>query len=142
MKDAEPEAPAPAPAAENDENASAEATNNAADGPATPSKSSKSRRKSTGPSDKSAKKLNRKASKAKLLHLDAKPGDMYFVKLKGYPVWPGIVCDEDMLPQALLKTRPVSTKRPDGTYREDFADGGKRAHERTFPMMYLYTYEL
>ena len=39
-------------------------------------------------------------------------------------------------------TRPVTAARPDGTYREDFADGGKRAGDRTYPVMYLYTNEL
>ncbi len=95
------------------------------------------RRKSVG-----GPKLNRKGSKARIVHLDAKPGDHYFVKLKGYPAWPVIVCDEDMLPQQLLKSRPVTAVRPDGTYREDFADGGKRVADRTFPVMYLFTNEL
>ncbi|KAK1781119.1 hypothetical protein QBC45DRAFT_78409 [Copromyces sp. CBS 386.78] len=100
-------------------------------------KSSNSRRKSVG----GGSKLNKKASKAKLLHLDAQPGDHYYVKLKGFPQWPVIICDEDMLPQSLIKSRPVSAMRPDGTYREDFADGGKRAHDRTYPVMYLHTNE-
>jgi hypothetical protein len=108
---------------------------------ATPSKPAKTptslaRRKSVG------QKLNRKGSKARLVHLDAKPGDHYFVKLKGYPAWPAVICDEDMLPQTLIKGRPVTAARPDGTYREDYADGGKRAADRTFPVMYLYTNEL
>ena len=108
---------------------------------ATPSKPAKTpvtlaRRKSVGP------KLNRKGSKARITHLDAKPGDHYFVKLKGYPAWPVVICDEDMLPQTLLKARPVTAARPDGTYREDYADGGKRAADRTFPVMYLATNEL
>lgn len=94
------------------------------------------RRKSVG------QKLNRKGSKARIVHLDAKPGEHYFVKLKGYPAWPAVICDEDMLPQTLIKGRPVTAARPDGTYREDYADGGKRAHDRTFPVMYLYTNEL
>ncbi|CAK7215280.1 hypothetical protein SCUCBS95973_002428 [Sporothrix curviconia] len=93
------------------------------------------RRKSVG------QKLNRKGSKARIVHMDAKPGDHYFVKLKGYPAWPVIICDEEMLPETLLKSRPVTAARPDGTYREDFADGGKRAADRTFPVLYLYTYE-
>ncbi|KAJ8126142.1 hypothetical protein O1611_g7497 [Lasiodiplodia mahajangana] len=98
------------------------------------------RRKSTGVADK-GKKLNRKASKAKILHLDAKPGDHYFAKLKGFPPWPVVICEEDMLPQNMLSSRPVTAARPDGTYREDFADGGKRAGDRTFPVMYLHTNE-
>jgi len=107
---------------------------------ATPATSkSKDRRKSTSTP---AKKLNKKGSRAKITHLDAKPGDHFFIKLKGYPTWPGIICDEAMLPQTLIKTRPVTAARVDGTYREDFADGGKRAHERTFPVMYLSTNEL
>ncbi|EFX00969.1 pre-mRNA splicing factor [Grosmannia clavigera kw1407] len=106
----------------------------------TPAKAAKastsaSRRKSVG------QKLNRKASKIRTTHLEAKPGDHYFVKLKGYPAWPVIICDEDMLPQTLVKSRPVSAARQDGTYREDYADGGKRAADRTFPVMYLFTNE-
>ena len=46
------------------------------------------------------------------------------------------------LPHARIKTRPVSAARSDGSYREDFADGGKRAADRTFPIMYLATNEL
>ncbi|KAL1890406.1 hypothetical protein Sste5346_008233 [Sporothrix stenoceras] len=112
----------------------------AADEAATPSKPAKAptslaRRKSVG------QKLNRKGSKARIVHLDAKPGDHYFVKLKGYPAWPAVICDEEMLPESLIKTRPVTAARADGTYREDYADGGKRAHDRTFPVMYLYTNE-
>ncbi|KAI1488165.1 hypothetical protein F5X96DRAFT_105181 [Biscogniauxia mediterranea] len=103
---------------------------------------SKARRKSSGaPDHAKGKKLNKKASKAKILHLDAKPGDHYFAKLKGFPPWPVIVCEEDMLPQNMLNSRPVTAARPDGTYREDFADGGKRAADRTYPVMYLYTNE-
>ncbi|KAI0447419.1 hypothetical protein F4803DRAFT_546308 [Xylaria telfairii] len=99
-----------------------------------------SRRKSTGVTDK-GKKLNRKASKAKILHLDAKPGDHYFAKLKGFPPWPVVICEEEMLPQNMLNSRPVTAARPDATYRDDFADGGKRVGDRTFPVMYLHTNE-
>jgi len=107
----------------------------------TPSKS-KAKRKSAGAADAKGKKLNRKQSKARITHLDAQPGDHYYVKLKGFPQWPVIICDEDMLPQLLLKSRPVTAKRADGTYREDYADGGKKAADRTFPVMYLHTNEL
>lgn len=75
-------------------------------------------------------------------HTDAKPGDYFFIKLKGYPKWPGIIAAEDMLPEAILKSRPVTAARPDGTYREDFADGGKNVLDRTFPVMFLETNEL
>ncbi|KAI1345117.1 hypothetical protein F5Y15DRAFT_410795 [Xylariaceae sp. FL0016] len=108
---------------------------------ATPSgDKSKGRRKSTGVAA-AGKKLNKKASKAKILHLDAKPGDYFFAQLKGFPPWPVIVAEEDMLPPTLVRTRPVTAARPDGTYREDFADGGKRIADRTFPVMYLHTNE-
>jgi hypothetical protein len=119
-----------------------DAADDATTDPVTPAASkSQSRRKSTGVTDK-GKKLNRKASKAKILHLDAKPGDHFFAKLKGFPPWPVVICEEDMLPQNMLNSRPVTAARPDGTYRDDFADGGKRAADRTFPVMYLHTNEL
>lgn len=97
------------------------------------------RRKSTGGGRKS---LSKKASKAKVTHLDAKPGDHFLVKLKGFPEWPAVICAESMLPQALLTSRPVTAARPDGTYAEPYADGGKRAYDRNFPVMYLHTNEL
>jgi hypothetical protein len=102
---------------------------------------SKVNRKSIGGSAK-GKKLNKKASKAKIHHIDAKPGDFFFAKLKGFPPWPSVVCDEDMLSHNLLNRRPVSAAREDGSYREDFADGGKKVMDRTFPIMFLHTNEL
>lgn len=105
-------------------------------------KAKASRRKSTGGSEPKGKKLNKKQSKAALVNLSAQPGDQYLVKLKGFPPWPAVVCDEDMLPGPIIASRPVTAKRADGTYREDFADGGKRAKDRTYPVMYLYTNEL
>lgn len=109
--------------------------------PASGSKS-KARRKSAGVPEHKSKKLNKKASKVKMSHTDAKPGEHYFIRLKGYPLWPGIVCDESMLPQSLISSRPVTAARADGTYRDDYEDGGKKVHERTFPVMYLATNEL
>jgi hypothetical protein len=90
------------------------------------------------------KKLNRKSLKAKsrMTHTDAKPGDYFYIRLKGYPLWPAIVCDESMLPITLLKSRPVTAARQDGTYRDDYEDGGSKVKDRTFPMMYLHTNEL
>jgi hypothetical protein len=67
---------------------------------------------------------------------------MYFVAMKGYQPWPVIVADEDMLPDTLLAKRPVSAMRIDGTYREDFREGGKNAKDRRYPVMFLYTNEL
>lgn len=105
----------------------------------TPAKS-KARRKSVGGSV--GKTLSKKGSKARLTHLDAQPGDHFLVKLKGFPAWPAIICEESMLPPALIDTRPVTAQRPDGTWNEPYADGGKRAYDRNFPVMYLHTNEL
>lgn len=121
----------------------ASATVDAAEGSEDPATAkSKARRKSAVVPEHKGKKLNKKASKVKMSHADAKPGDYFYIRLKGYPLWPGIVCDESMLPNSLISTRPVTAARPDGSYRADFEDGGKRVHERTFPVMYLGTYEL
>lgn len=106
-------------------------------------KGANGKRKSIGgvPEHKS-KKLNKKKSVSKITHLDAKPGDLFFARLKSYPPWPSIICDEEMLPQTLLDTRPVTTKKEDGTYNEPYADGGKKVMDRTYPIMFLYTNEL
>ncbi|KAH6997632.1 hypothetical protein BKA56DRAFT_4727 [Ilyonectria sp. MPI-CAGE-AT-0026] len=106
----------------------------------TPAGKGKGRRKSAAGESK-GKTLNRKNSKARLTHADAKPGDHFLVKLKGFPAWPAIICDESMLPLALVNSRPVTAARPDGTYAEAYADGGKRVNDRSFPVMYLHTNE-
>lgn len=110
--------------------------------PASLKRTSSSKRKSTGGVPEHKNKLNRKKSQVRVTHLHAKPGEYYIARLRSYPPWPSIICDEEMLPQSLLSTRPVTAMRPDGTYRDDYADGGKRAHERTFPIMFLQTNEL
>lgn len=115
-----------------------ESNNNPSATPAKP----KARRRSNIIPEHRSRSLNRKASKPKLTHIDAKPGDYFYVRLKGYPLWPAIVCDESMLPDTLLKTRPVTAARADGSYREDFMDGGPKAKDRSFPVMYLFTNEL
>lgn len=132
-----------------DEDIKADDAASAADGPVdastdTPISGAKSkfRRKSTGVPEHKGKKLNKKASKAKMTHIDAVPGDYFYIRLKGYPLWPGIVCSEDMLPVTLLKSRPVTAAAADGIYRDDYADGGPKAKDRTFPVMYLHTNEL
>ncbi|WEW58451.1 hypothetical protein PRK78_003919 [Emydomyces testavorans] len=107
--------------------------------PASAKKSSK--RKSSGVPEHRSKKPNKKKSMVRMTHLDAQPGEYYFARLRSYPPWPSIICDEEMLPQSLLATRPVTTKQRDGTYNENFRDGGKRVHERTFPVMFLGTNE-
>ena len=99
------------------------------------------RKSSAGVPEHKTKKLNKKKSSAQL-NLDIQPGDYVWARLKGYPPWPAIACDEAMLPESLLGTRPVSTKRPDGSYREDFDAGGKNVRDRTYPVMFLATNEL
>lgn len=108
--------------------------------PASSKKSSKDRRRSTGTAEKS--KLNKRKSMTKITHLNVQPGEYYLARLRSYAPWPSIICDEEMLPQSLLDTRPVTAAQPDGTYRADYADEGKRAHERTFPIMFLQSNEL
>lgn len=101
-------------------------------------KNGSSKKKGSVIPEHKSKKLNKKKSKP-LTNLDAQPGEYYFARMKGHPPWPSIVCDEEMLPQSLLDTRPVTTKLADGTYKKpEYADGGKRAYERTFPIMFLY----
>ena len=112
--------------------------------PITPASAGKTkpRRKSGGVPEHKGKKLNKKASKAKMTHTDAKPGDYFYVRLKGYPLWPAIVADETMLPNTLTKSRPAAAAKMDGTYRDDYADGGSKVKDRYFPVMYLHTNEL
>ena len=99
--------------------------------------SSSAKKKSSAVPEHKSKKLNKKKSRP-MTNLNAQPGEYYFARMKGHPPWPSIICDEEMLPQSLLDTRPVTTKLPDGTYKKlEYADGGKRAHERTFPVMFL-----
>lgn len=96
-----------------------------------------SKKKHSAVPEHKSKKLNRKKSRP-LTHLDAQSGEYYFARMKGHPPWPSIICDEEMLPNSLLSTRPVTARLPDGSFkRADYADGGKRSHERTFPVMFL-----
>ncbi|KAH7416948.1 PWWP domain-containing protein [Cadophora sp. MPI-SDFR-AT-0126] len=109
--------------------------------PVSAAKAKGGKRKSTGVPEHKGKKLNKKASTAKMTHTDAKPGDYFYVRLKGFPLWPAIVCDESMLPETLLKSRPNGAARPDGTYREGYEDGGAKVKDRQFPVMYMHTNE-
>lgn len=100
------------------------------------------RKSSTGVPEHKSKTLKKKQSKAKITNLDAKPGDLYLARLRSYPPWPSIIADEEMLPEVLLTTRPVTAQQEDGTYKEAYADGGKKVADRTYPVMFLYTNEL
>jgi hypothetical protein len=154
-----PAAPATAPEANNEDTTMKDAADDAAGGPSTApgddagdangtpatkkaAANANGRRKSGGVPEHKNKKLNKKKSMPKITHLDAQPGEFYFARLKSYPPWPSIICDEEMLPDILLSTRPITTKKADGTYNEAYADGGKKVNERTFPVMFLYTNEL
>ena len=95
------------------------------------------KKKSSAIPEHKSKKLNKKKSKP-ALRLEAKPGDLFLARMKGHPPWPSIICDEEMLPQILLSSRPITTAQPDGTFKKpEYADGGKRAFERTYPIMFL-----
>lgn len=107
----------------------------------TPTAKSK-RKSSAGVPEHRSKTLKKKQSKAKLTNLDAQPGDFYLARLRSYPPWPSVICDEEMLPPVLLTTRPVTAIQSDGTFKEPYADGGKKVSDRTYPIMFLHTNEL
>ena len=99
--------------------------------------SGSAKKKSTGVPEHKTRKLNKKKSRP-IQQLDAQPGEHYLARLKGHAPWPAIICDEAMLTQSLLNTRPVTALQADGTFKKpEYADGGKRAYERTFPVMFL-----
>jgi hypothetical protein len=106
--------------------------------PASAKKSAKNRRVSSG----ATPKLNRKKSQSRITHLDAKPGQYYLARLRSYAPWPSIICDDEILPESLLEARPVTAMQKDGSYKGEYADGGRRTHERTFPVMFFATNEL
>ncbi|KAF2118595.1 hypothetical protein BDV96DRAFT_488929 [Lophiotrema nucula] len=109
----------------------------------TPASSKKDTRRKSGAGIPEHKKKtpSKKKKAAPEMHLNAQPGQHWFVAMKGYPPWPVVICDEEMLPETLLGKRPVSAQRVDGTYREDFRDGGKNAKDRRYPIMFLGTNE-
>ncbi|KAF2132709.1 hypothetical protein P153DRAFT_382328 [Dothidotthia symphoricarpi CBS 119687] len=129
-------------AASNDADATPATESVAANGTPAPKKSNNSKRKSGAGVPEHKKKTPSKKKKATPdLRLDAEPGDMYMVAMRGYQPWPVIVCDDDMLPESLLAKRPVSAKNADGSYRADFLEGGKNAKDRRYPVMFLGTNE-
>ncbi|KAH7076495.1 hypothetical protein BKA63DRAFT_564884 [Paraphoma chrysanthemicola] len=153
--DVAPEAPADAPAtngepeaeAANNDADTAPVTEPSADAPATngtpaAKKANNGKRKSGASVPEHKKKTPAKGKKkAPELRLNVSPGEMYMVAMRGYQPWPVIICDEEMLPESLLSKRPVSAKRIDGTYRDDFLEGGKNAKDRRYPVMFLGTNE-
>ena len=103
--------------------------------PSTGKKDNKRRKSAAAVPEHKGKTLKKKQS---TLHLEVQPGQFCWVRKKGYPV----VCDEEMLPAALLQNRPVSAMRVDGSYRDDFNEGGKNVRDRRYPVMFLGTNEL
>ncbi|CBX95630.1 hypothetical protein IAQ61_004455 [Plenodomus lingam] len=137
---ADGQADTPAP----DDKTDAPATEDAptSNGTPPPKKATNGKRKSGAGVPEHKKKTPAKGKKnAPKLRLDVSAGDMFMVAMRGYQPWPVIVCDEEMLPESLLSKRPVSAKRIDGTYREDFLEGGKNAKDRRYPVMFLGTNE-
>lgn len=108
----------------------------------TPASDKKGRRKSTGvPEHKNKKTLSKKKS-MKELHTNAKPGELFLVRMKGHPSWPSIIASDDILPEVIDAKRPVTAPNKDGTWRrEEYAPEGKRHNDRTFPIMFLGTNE-
>ena len=95
------------------------------------------KKKSSAVPEHKSKKLNKKKSRP-LTNLSAQPGEYYIARMKGHPPWPSIIADEDMLPDNILSSRPVTAPLPDGSFKKaEYAEGGKRAHERTYPIMFL-----
>lgn len=131
----------------NTETASETVKESSANAPATPATGKKTngntsnKKKSAGVPEHKSKKLNKKKSKVEL-RLNCQPGELYLARMKGHAPWPSIICDEEILPDSLLNTRPVTTAQADGTFkRADYAPGGKRENERTYPIMFLHTNE-
>lgn len=96
-----------------------------------------SKKRSAAVPEHKSKKLNKKKSRP-MTNLSAQPGEYYIARMKGHPPWPSVICDEDMLPPSLLTSRPVTARLADGSFKKpEYADGGKRAYERTYPIMFL-----
>lgn len=99
------------------------------------------KKRSSGVPEHRSRKQGKKKAKP-VVHLDAKPGELFLARMKGHQPWPSIICDEDMLPAVLLNNRPTTAAQADGSFKKaDYAPGGKREHDRTFPLMFLYTNE-
>lgn len=108
----------------------------------TPASDKKGRRKSTGVPEHKNKKTLQKKKSMKELHTNAKPGELFLIRMKGHPSWPSIIASDDMLPDVIDQKRPVTAPNKDGTWRRDeYAPEGKRHNDRTFAVMFLGTNE-
>lgn len=69
--------------------------------------------------------------------LNVEPGQYWLCKMSGYPDWPCIICDESILSKEMRNQRPVTARQPDGEFKPDYADGGRKERERTYPVLFL-----
>lgn len=102
--------------------------------PATPSKAtpkSAARKKSLA-----NLKNNGTPSKAKNPDVKYEPGMQVLAKMRTFPPWPAVILSEELLPEALLKTRP-SSKNP-RTKGSSTASPDERRH---WPVIYMGTLE-
>lgn len=99
--------------------------------PATPAPKSAARKKSLA-------NLKNSNTPAKSKNADVKyePGMQVLAKMRTFPPWPAVILSEELLPEALLKTRP-STKNP-RTKGSSAAPSDERRH---WPVIYMGTLE-
>ena len=93
------------------------------------------KRKSIGVPEHRAKRTPKKAGPE--AHLDVEVGQYWLCKMSGYPDWPCIICDEAILSKEMLNQRPVTARQSDGNFKPDYADGGRKEKERTYPVLFL-----
>lgn len=81
-------------------------------------------------------KNNNTPSKAKNPDVKYEPGMQVLAKMRTFPPWPAVILSEELLPEALLKTRP-SSKNP-RTKGSSTASPDERRH---WPVIYMGTLE-
>lgn len=81
-------------------------------------------------------KNNNTPSKPKNPDVKYEPGMQVLAKMRTFPPWPAVILSEELLPEALLKTRP-STKNP-RTKGSSTAPSEERRH---WPVIYMGTLE-
>lgn len=99
--------------------------------PATPAPKSTARKKSLA-----NLKNNNTPSKSKNADVKYEPGMQVLAKMRTFPPWPAVILSEELLPEALLKTRP-SNKNP-RTKGSSNAPSDERRH---WPVIYMGTFE-
>lgn len=81
-------------------------------------------------------KNNNTPSKAKNPDVKYEPGMQVLAKMRTFPPWPAVILSEELLPEALLKTRP-SSKNP----RTKGASTAQSEERRHWPVIYMGTLE-